>query len=250
MTALAAIINRSVEDDQRVDVYFNTSKAQLGISLESGDSTGGTVGDWQTDDDDYNGYILNPSEMAGIFYRGLPFVAAVTIPKLPQNEIQTQNQISLVAPVYKKLTTTSLDHSRIAISLGAWYDPEENKRHVVFQGSGLSEYIVEDDTYNVFVATYGPNTTLAAVYSSATKKAYVYYLDSAQAIQRVVKTGITWGVSTPVSSALKVAAGCQLTVVNANNINHLFYTAQNQSSSSGAEASGFDLFTHFRDPVN
>ncbi|KAI1747087.1 hypothetical protein F4782DRAFT_522475 [Xylaria castorea] len=297
MTALAAIVNRAVAGDKRIHVFFNTSKAQLGISLQSGtNAEDQPTGDWETGDDDYNGYILNPSQMAGIYYRGLHFVAAVTMPKLAQSEVQTQNQISLVAPVYKKLTTTSLDHVRIAMcatpdgdqgwlyfydgttptertlkqfslmtgdvasfdkahvvkpssSLAAWYDPTENKRHIVFQGSGLSEYTVEDDIFITFVATYGPNSTVAAVYSSDTNKAYVYYLDSAQAIQRVVKSQGAWGGSQALSSASKVAQACQLTVVNANGINHLFYTAQNQSSSSSAGTAGFDRFTHFRDPV-
>ncbi|TGJ87819.1 hypothetical protein E0Z10_g927 [Xylaria hypoxylon] len=297
MTALAAIVNRAVVGDKRIDLFFNTSKAQLGISLQSGtNAEDQPTGDWETGDDDYNGCILNPSEMAGIYYRGLHFVAAMTMPKLAQNEVQTQNQISLVAPVYKKLTTTSLDHVRIAMcatpdgdqgwlyfydgatptertlkqfslmtgdvavfdkahvvkpssSLAAWYNPVENKRHIVFQGSALSEYIVEDETISFFVATYGPNSTVAAVYSSDTNKAYVYYLNSANIIQRVVKSQDTWGISQTLSSAPKVAGACQLTVVNANNINHLFYTAENQSSSSSAGTAGFDLFTHFRDPA-
>lgn len=116
MTAIAAIVNKAVEDDKVINVFYNTSKAQLGLCLESGTANDDQPsGQWETGNDDYNGYILNPSQMAGINYRGLQFVAAVTMPKLGQNETQTSNQISLVSPVYQELTTTTLDHVRIAM---------------------------------------------------------------------------------------------------------------------------------------
>ncbi|KAI0536513.1 hypothetical protein GGR58DRAFT_475007 [Xylaria digitata] len=295
MTAIAAIVNRAVAGDKSINVFFNTSKAQLGLWMQSGtDTEDQPTGNWETSDADYNGYILNPSHMAGIYYQGLHFVAAVTIPKLGQNETQTSNQISLVSPVYQGLATTMLDHVRIAMcgtlngdqgwlyyydggnptertlkefnlrtgkstsfstahvvkpssSLAAWYDPDQQQRHVIFEGSGLSDYIVEEDTFSVFVAAYRPNSGIAAVYSTDTKKAYVYYLDDSQSIQRIVKSQGTWGSPQSVKGAPKVAEACQLAVVNANGYNHLFYTAKD--SGGGIGSASFDPFQHVRDMV-
>ncbi|KND88086.1 hypothetical protein TOPH_07325 [Tolypocladium ophioglossoides CBS 100239] len=116
MAAVAAIVNKAVADDKSINLFFNTSKAQLGISLQSGTDTDDQANDvWATGDDDYNGYVLNPSSMAGVYYRGLSFVAAVTMPKLDPNVTQTENQISLVSPVYQKLTTTTLENNNIAL---------------------------------------------------------------------------------------------------------------------------------------
>ncbi|KAI3333393.1 hypothetical protein F4824DRAFT_503165 [Ustulina deusta] len=296
MTAIAAIVNKAVEDDKVINVFYNTSKAQLGLCLESGTANDDQPsGQWETGNDDYNGYILNPSQMAGINYRGLQFVAAVTMPKLGQNETQTSNQISLVSPVYQELTTTTLDHVRIAMcaspdddqgwlyyydgtdptertlmefslrtgksatystanivkpssSLAAWYDSDKKQRHVIFEGSGLSEFIVEANEYSVFVAAYRPNTPIAAVYSKHTKKAYVYYLNDSQSIQRIVKKESGWGNPEALKGPSKVAEACQLAVVNANDYNHLFYIAKDSASNIGTAS--YDPFEHWRDPVD
>ncbi|KAI0409853.1 hypothetical protein F4802DRAFT_4232 [Xylaria palmicola] len=295
MTAIAAIINKAVAEDKSINIFYNTSKAQLGLSLESGTANDDQpTGQWETGDGDYNGYILNPSQMAGVNFRGLQFVAAVTMPKLAQNETQTTNQVSLVSPVYMELGTTMLDHVRIAMcatpdgdeawvyyydgsnptertlfefslrtgktasystahtvkpssSLAAWYDPDLKERHIVFEGAGLSEFVVERNIVSSFVATYGLNTPLAAVYSTETKKAYLYYLDGGQSIQRVVNSSSTWGGPQALQGPAKVTEGCQLAAVNANGLNHLFYIAKDSASSTGAAS--YATFEHVRDSV-
>ncbi|KAI1277737.1 hypothetical protein F5Y07DRAFT_362790 [Xylaria sp. FL0933] len=296
MTAIAAIVNKAVEDDKVIIVFYNTSKAQLGLCLESGTSDDDQPsGRWETGDGDYNGCILNPSQMAAVNYRGLQFVAAVTMPKVGPNETQTSNQISLVSPVYQQLTTTALDHVCIAMcansdgdqgwlyyydgtdptertlmefslrtgksatyssanvvkpssSLAAWYDSDKKQRHVIFEGSGLSEFIVEENAYSVFAASYRPNTPIAAVYSKHTKKAYVYYVDDSLSIQRIVKRESGWGNPEALRGPSKVAEACQLTVVNANDYNHLFYIAKDSSNNVGGAS--YDPFEHWRDPVD
>ncbi|RYP91657.1 hypothetical protein DL770_002223 [Monosporascus sp. CRB-9-2] len=298
MAAVAAIVNKAVAEEKSINLFFNTSKAQLGICLQSGTDTDDQPTDiWQAGDDDYNGYILNPSSLAGVYYRGLNFVAAMTTPKLDPGETQMEYQISLVSPVYQKLTTTTLELDTHAIalcatpngnegwlyylggvapynavlkelslttgasqgfpaetndvfpntSLAAWYEVDKTQRHVVYEGGGLIEFTVETKTrVNVAAGNMARNTSIAAAYSSDNGKAYVYYHDTTYAIQRVVRDQYGWRVPEPVRGALPVTEGGQITVVQANGFNHLFYIAKDSGRS---EVKSWNVFTHVRDPI-
>lgn len=116
MAALAALVNKAVPDDKSIILFYNTGNAQLGLAFQSGTSTDDQPKDiWEPRDDDYNGYILNPSSISAAYYRGLNYVAAVTMPKLEEGATQTVNQISLVSPIYLKLTTTTLNNTNVAL---------------------------------------------------------------------------------------------------------------------------------------
>ncbi|PNY27028.1 Uncharacterized protein TCAP_03024 [Tolypocladium capitatum] len=294
MVGAAAIVSKAVADDKSINLFFNTSKAQLGISLQSGTETDDQPNNiWATNDDDYNGYILNPSSIAGVYYRGVNFVAAVTMPKLDPNVTQTENQISLVSPVYQKLTTTTLDNNNVALcatpngndgwlyylggmapsarvlkelslrtgtsqgyqetndvypngSLAAWYDPDLQQRHIIYEGGALLEFTVETKLRVNVPGTIARNTSLAAAYSSSTKKAYVYFHDTTQAVQRVIKDQYGWGIALPLPGVPKIAEASQMTVVQANGFNHLFYIAKDLGRS---EIKSWSDFTHVRDRI-
>ncbi|KAI1819364.1 hypothetical protein F4861DRAFT_527237 [Xylaria intraflava] len=296
MAALAALVNKAVPDDKSINLFFNTGRAQLGLALQSGNATDDQPNDiWQPGDDDYTGYILNPSSIAAALYRGLNYVAAVTTPKLDAGATQTENQISLVSPVYQKLTTTNLENTNVALcitpngdsgwlynlrgqstndrllreldlktgdsqenlipgvavngSLAAFYHEGEGKRHVIFEGGGLVDYIVEDKIQkNIPSPTMARNPALAVTYSPSNKKVYVYYSDLEQAIWRATSDQYGWSAAgTLVAGAPKIAELSQLTVVQANGYNHLFYISKDFG---GARIRAFSDFTHIRDPIN
>ncbi|KAM6478448.1 hypothetical protein HDV62DRAFT_370427 [Trichoderma sp. SZMC 28011] len=123
MAALAAIYNPLAPKDRSVNLFFNTGNAQVALTLKTG-----TAGSDENDvyicgDDDYPGYILNPSEISGGSFRGVHHVVATTVPLVEKGASVTKNQISLVSPVYKKLNTTSLSNKNTSFASsdkGAW----------------------------------------------------------------------------------------------------------------------------------
>ncbi|KAI1426135.1 hypothetical protein F5Y12DRAFT_310076 [Xylaria sp. FL1777] len=295
MAALAGVVNKAVADDKVINLFFNTGNAQLGLALQSGTSTDDQANDiWQPDDDDYSGYILNPSSIAAAYYRGLNYVAAVTTPKLEAGATQTVNQISLVSPIYQKLTATTLENTNIALcvtpdgnngwlyhlsgqsaddrvlkeldlktgstqnnaipgvapnaSLAAFYHDVEQKRHVVYEGGGLIDFVVEDkQQFNIPSPTIPKNPAVAATYSASTNKTYVYYNDKDLSIWRATKDIYGWAAAgTLIAGAPKIAELSKITVVPANGINHLFYIAKDFG---GANIKAFSDFTHIRDPI-
>ncbi|KAI0007429.1 hypothetical protein F4779DRAFT_592012 [Xylariaceae sp. FL0662B] len=297
MAALAAIVNKAAANDESINLFFNTSRAQLGISIQSGTDDDNPADDiWEPDDDDYDGYILNPSSMAAVYYRGLNFVAAVTMPKLGPNETQTVNQLSLVSPVYQRLGTAALDDNHIALctnpngnkcwlyyfgdlstpsktikelslstgnsqtfdtisdaiansSLAAWYDPDQQAQHVIYESSALRELdVVKKEAIYLPLGSSAPNTSLAVAYSSTTKKVYLYLYDVKRNLTRIIKNGDIWGPSfEQIGNAPEVAEGSQITVAQANGYNHVFYIAKD---SGMKDSKAFSAFTHIRDKID
>lgn len=115
MPALAAVVNKAVPGDKTINLYYNTSSAQVALSLQSGTSDPDPDEYWAAADTDYPGYILNPSEIAAAQYRGVNLVVAATTPK-ESDKAPTVNNISIVSPIYQMLTTTTLANNKIAIA--------------------------------------------------------------------------------------------------------------------------------------
>ncbi|KAI1124287.1 hypothetical protein F5Y10DRAFT_285208 [Nemania abortiva] len=296
MAALAAVVNKAVADDKSIQLFFNTGKAQLGLAIQSGTSTDDQPNDiWEPGDDDYNGYILNPSSIAAANYRGLNCVAAVTTPKLETGATQTVNQISMVSPIYQKLSSTTLENTNVALittpdgnsgwlyhlsgqsaddrilkeldlrtlstqnntiqnvapnaSLAAFYNPDTGKRHVIYEGGGLLEYVVEDkQLFNIPSSSIPKNPAVAVAYSTDTKKIYLYYNNQDLSILRITKDIYGWAAAaTPITSAPKISEFSKMTVVQANGLNHLFYIPKDFG---GAKIKATSDFQHIRDPIN
>jgi hypothetical protein len=148
MAALAAIYNPLAPKDKGVNLFFNTSNAQVALTLKTGTDGSDPDNDAYTaGDDDYPGHILNPSEISGGSFRGVHHVIATTIPLVAKGTSVTNNQISLVSPVYKKLSTTALANKNTAFSSfekGAWAYFLEQVDHVPVKEltSLLTRYIV------------------------------------------------------------------------------------------------------------
>ncbi|KAF4456303.1 hypothetical protein F53441_1548 [Fusarium austroafricanum] len=127
----------------------------------------------------------------------------------------------------------------------AWYDTTTGKRSVIYEGSSLMEYVVDDATHGMPIQSTGDmqrNTPVAVAFNAG--KVFLYYCGrgTAGGIRRTTKTGNSWGISTLVNSDT-IAQDSQLTVVRANGINHLFFVARD------ANEEGDDYFVHYRDEI-
>ncbi|KAI0852452.1 hypothetical protein F5Y00DRAFT_273077 [Daldinia vernicosa] len=295
MAALAAIVDKDVADDKTICLFYNTSKAQLALSLQSGTDTDtdDPASDTCVTPDDYDRYILNPSSIAAAYYKGLKYVAAMTMPK--QGQIDTDVQISLVSPTCQNFVEGDRENNHIALgitpdgnecwlyylvdvsanvkamreldlstnetqalsaitqvrnnsSIAAWYDPEEEKRHVIYEAGAILDYTVGAQNPDTLpISDFARNSSIGVAYSGSTKKAYLYYYDVYQNLKRSVHSGSNWGLPETISNAPMVAENSQITVAQANGFNHVFYIAKDMGT-GGDE--GQSSFTHIRDSIN
>ncbi|KAF3055932.1 Wall-associated proteinase [Daldinia childiae] len=180
MAALAAIVDKSVVDDTSISLFYNTSKAQLAISLQSSTDINYQAEDtWVTTDDHYNRYILNPSSIAAAYYRGLKFVVAMTIPKKGEGETGADVQISLVSPICQDLTPGTFENNHIA--LGATTDGNQGWLYYLNDGSDTRKRVVELDLNSKITQVLSSivqvdyNSSLAAWYDQVNEERHIIY---------------------------------------------------------------------------
>ncbi|KAL7931804.1 hypothetical protein V8C35DRAFT_308623 [Trichoderma chlorosporum] len=296
MAALQAIYNPLAPKERSVNLFFNTSTAQVALTLKNGTEDSDENDLIACGDDDYPGYVLNPSEIAGGTFRGNHYVVATTVPLVAKGVTVTVNQISLVSPVYKKLNTTALANKntsfstddkkhawayfldgsanyqtslkeydfnsqhtasylknadiKVNSSLGAYYNPKNTHRYVIYQEVGAGHHLKEFDitsgqVYDIQNSVGAVDgTTIAVTYSN--NKAYIYYVDTDSTIRRIIKTGAdqtaSWSPSETVENAVRISVPGQLTVTTANGLNHLFYVSVDNNLTDND-------FTHVTDPI-
>ncbi|KAI2780788.1 hypothetical protein F4815DRAFT_114442 [Daldinia loculata] len=180
MAALAAIVDKSAVDDKNISLFYNTSKAQLAISLQSGvDSNNQAEDTWVTADDHYNRYILNPSSIAAAYYRGLKFVVAMTIPKQWQGEAEADVQISLVSPICQDLTPGTFENNHIALSTTT--DGNQGWLYYLNDGFDTRKEVVELDLNSKATQVLSSivqvdyNSSLAAWYDQVNQERHIIY---------------------------------------------------------------------------
>ncbi|KAM0444423.1 hypothetical protein ACHAO4_010176 [Trichoderma viride] len=220
MAALAAIYNPLAPKDKGVNLFFNTSNAQVALTLKTGTDGSDPDNDAYTaGDDDYPGHILNPSEISGGSFRGVHHVIATTIPLVAKGASVTNNQISLVSPVYKKLSTTALANKNTAFSSfekGAWAGTANNQ-------TKLKEY----NFLTQHTATYLPNgdirlnSSLAAYYNTKNGHRYVIYQEVNQ--NHLKEFDITSGQSYDIDCSEGAVQGTTIAATYANGKVYIYY---------------------------
>ncbi|PHH66830.1 hypothetical protein CDD81_5962 [Ophiocordyceps australis] len=299
MPALTAIVDKTVSGDKNILLYYNTSTAKLVYIVKSGTEEDDSASDIKTAGNDDYGYILNPSQMGGLNWKGTNYVTALTTPVADMDHAPDEYRVCTLLPQYKELTTTTRDNQAVAMctdgetcwayymraqskgsrtrslneinlvtgaskqcvgttdawidcSIAAWYDTEQKQVFVIYEGSGLVEYdtVRQQIAFLPGTGNMMRNTPLALSYYNNT--VYLYYSGrNGGDVQRVVKTGTTWGPAATVTGSVPLAQDCQLTVVPANGFNHLFYVSRDMSQDTAdAGPSSPSYFTHIRDPLN
>lgn len=115
MTAFAAVYSPNQPAETGINVYFNTANAQLAVTLKSSvDDNDPSGKEFAASENDYEGYIMNPSELAVGSFRGFDIVVAVTKPKSEGRPVN--NQISVVSPVYMGIGKNTLQHLKVAVA--------------------------------------------------------------------------------------------------------------------------------------
>jgi len=182
MPAVAALVNTApTKETQRIHLFYNTANAQLGLALKSASNDDDNNKTFAASEvNEYQGYILNPSERQEIdcdTYRGMNVVVAVTKPWTEVGTEPTVNNISMVSPIYRKLATTALANTRVSMcSAGdeAWVyflsGAQVGKMSIMeynFNSGATSTFVPNQDVTN--------NCSLAAYYDTTKKQRLVIY---------------------------------------------------------------------------
>ncbi|GAB0138936.1 hypothetical protein EsDP_00007155 [Epichloe bromicola] len=277
MAPMTAIIDKTTPGDKVIKLFYNTGIAQLGLALWSGTKDADPKDSIQTPQEVGNGqYILNPSHMASVNFRGVERVFALTTAnpfKVTGNDFYTLSEVS---PSYQRREGTNIGNITLAsctsgdnawvyfsrsmgvssrnlceLNLGtsgvtslqytsdlwinsfaaAWYDTITGKRSVIYEGSTLMEYVVDDNTWGRPIPSTGDmqrNTPVAVAFNAGT--VFLYYCGRTPSgrIKRAIRTNNTWGASILLDIPT-ISQDSQLTVVRANGINHLFYEPGDQN---------------------
>ncbi|CVL11183.1 hypothetical protein FPRO06_10017 [Fusarium proliferatum] len=128
----------------------------------------------------------------------------------------------------------------------AWYDPNTNRRCLIYETSSLVEFVVDSGSPAAPIQSTGDmqrNTPVAVAFENG--KIFLYYCGTGAAggIRRTIKANNTWGNSTLIDSRT-ISQDSQLTVVRASGINHLFFVARDQNEEED------DYFVHYRDEIS
>ncbi|RYP41836.1 hypothetical protein DL767_000737 [Monosporascus sp. MG133] len=225
MSAVAATVNESVPNGKVINLYYNTANAQAALSLRAGDYSGDDQSKfWAADINDYSGYILSPSEMATCTFRGINIVAAMTIPKSNNSSPATTNNISLVAPVYQRLTSTDLANKKVSMcSTGdkAWiyYLSGAAKGQVT-----LKEYDLVSGNNSTYLQyqDVSLNSSLAAWYNTKCAQRSVVYQELLQ--NHLKEFNVTGGQSTDIESTGNAKPLTSMAVTYYDGKAYLYYT--------------------------
>ncbi|KAL7951068.1 hypothetical protein V8C42DRAFT_308426 [Trichoderma barbatum] len=223
MAALAAIYNPLAPKDRSVNLFFNTGNAQVALTLKTGTDGSDENDVYISGDDDYPGYILNPSEIAGGSFRGVHHVIATTVPLVAKGGSVTNNQISLVSPVYKKLNTTALANKNTSFS-------SSDKAAWAYFLDGAANNQTKLKEYNFVTghtATYLPNgdirlnSSLAAYYNTKTGQRFIIYQEVNQ--NHLKEYNISNGQSYDIQDSEGAIAGTTIAATYDNDKVYIYY---------------------------
>lgn len=117
MPAIAAFANPADPGNKPIQVFYNTNKANLALSLRSNGPNGSFEHIFNAPNENQEGLILPLSDLAALEHMGTQFVVGFT------KGGTTENNISIVSPIHHPLLKVGLsDRSITACSNGddAW----------------------------------------------------------------------------------------------------------------------------------
>ncbi|PHH75715.1 hypothetical protein CDD82_4310 [Ophiocordyceps australis] len=119
MPALIAIIDKTVSGDKSILLYYNTSPAKLAYIVKSGTTEDDSASDIKPAGNDDYGYILNPSQMGGLIWKGTNYITALTTPDSDMNHAPDTYRVCTLLPRYQELATTTRDNQAVAMCTDA-----------------------------------------------------------------------------------------------------------------------------------
>lgn len=121
MPGAAAIINPIAPAGKQIHLFYNTNTKNLGIQLRDETKTVDETETFVPSDTDQPGLIVNPSQITSTDLTGVNIVVGFTA-KPKETTVShencgcdpTQNDVSIISPVYKPISATEVSNLTIA----------------------------------------------------------------------------------------------------------------------------------------
>ncbi|KAK4167521.1 hypothetical protein QBC43DRAFT_367570 [Cladorrhinum sp. PSN259] len=125
MSGAAAFINPAAPAGKQVHLFYNTNKKNLGVQLRDETKTADESEVFVASDDAQNGILINPAQITTTDLTGLNIVVGFTAKPAPASittgdaDTDTQNDVSIISPVYVPLGATEVNNLTIASTSSA-----------------------------------------------------------------------------------------------------------------------------------
>lgn len=267
---VAALLNKSVDGQEYIQLFYNTPKKRLALALYSSTTQKAQITAYDTNAEDREGDIVLGSQLgSAVKLYGLNLVVGLT------RRDHAHSDVAVLSPSYCHLATTAADYRSVAVcssaedafvyylrngpnniatiqgvllnnispfdvpkspevrrnsSLAAYWNEDP---YVIYQAPDLTleEYsTVNQNSVTIPGSTGAYDGTTVAVTRDENGKTYLYYTNDKLQIVKCVKTGTKWHNKAEIPAIPTVYAKGQLTVVTANKRNHLFYRSTNATN--------------------
>lgn len=176
MTGLAALVVSVAPNNEKIHVHYNTAKLNLAVILKNGEKGGEDVTKvYASKSDEKEGIIVNPSELGTSLLLGMNMVVGIT----KKNGSTTLNDISIVSPVYRPLTSTEIANTTVSVCVDG-----DNKNAWIYYLKGtdantmkMYQYVLSDFSGSSTADSEGilKGSSLAAYYDTHNEKRFVIF---------------------------------------------------------------------------
>ncbi|KAK3290871.1 uncharacterized protein B0H64DRAFT_378199 [Chaetomium fimeti] len=182
-TGVAAAINLKGPEGQQIHLFYNTNTKNLGFQFFDETKHSDETEAFAAGTDALTGFILNPAQVATTNLTGVDLVFGFTNkPKTAaapgcRCDDPTQNDISIISPVYQPLGATDLANLTIAATSSDTTAYVYYLTGTDYKSTTINELTVGDDAPGQFDDTVKivPNSSLAAYYVPDNELRFIIY---------------------------------------------------------------------------
>jgi hypothetical protein len=182
-SGVAASINPNGPEGQQIHLFYNTNTKNLGFQFFDETKHKDDTEAFAAGIDDQTGFIINPAQVATTNLTGATFVFGFTNKPKPaaapgcKCDDPTQNDVSIISPVYQPLAATDLTNLTIAATSSDTTAYIYYLTGTTANDTSINELTVGDDSPGQFddTAKIIPNSSLAAFYVPEDQTRYIIY---------------------------------------------------------------------------
>ncbi|EAQ91831.1 hypothetical protein CHGG_00066 [Chaetomium globosum CBS 148.51] len=182
-SGVAAAINPNGPEGQQIHLFYNTNTKNLGFQFFDETKHTDETEAFAAGADGQTGFIINPAQVATTNLTGVELVVGFTnkLPAAAANDCKcddpTQNDVSIISPVYQPLAATDLTNLTIAAVSSDTTAYVYYLTGTDYKSTTINELTVGDDSPGQFDDTVKilAQSSLAAFYVPEDEKRYIIY---------------------------------------------------------------------------